>query len=196
MIVLPSLQDQQLIELLRSGALGILPSDTIYGLAANAGNPQAVERLYALKHREHKPGTIIAANIEQLIDLGVEESMLRQVAHLWPNPLSIIIPASEALAYLDQDVGSLAVRIPKDEELRQLLAMTGPLATSSANLPGEPPANNLEDAERYFGDQVDFYVEGGDRSDRPPSTVVRVENGVFNVLRKGAVAIDQKGNIV
>lgn len=176
--------------------MGVLPTDTIYGLAAMASNKQAVTRLYNLKHREQKPGTIIAASADQLVALGLDQQAVRAVEHLWPDSLSIIIPASRDLAYLDQGLGDLAVRIPKDEDLRRLLQQTGPLITSSANHPGQPPANNVDEAQRYFGDQVDFYADGGDRSGRPPSTLVRFRGGKIELLRQGAVTIDEKGALL
>jgi len=196
MIILSSLQDPQLPQLYAAGKVGVLPADTIYGLTALASNEQAVTRMYALKDREHKPGTLIAASVEQLIALGLDETSLRAVAHLWPNSLSVVVAAPDSLSYLHQGVGSLAVRIPKDDELLQLLAKTGPLATSSANHPGQPPADNIAEAQLYFTDRVDFYVDGGDRSNRPPSTVIRIENGKIVVLREGAVRLNEEGEIV
>lgn len=193
MITLSSLTDPALHSLLAGGAVGVIPTDTIYGLAACAGDITAVETLYTLKSREHKPGTIIAADVDQLAALGVHESMLRSVAHLWPDSLSIVIPAAPHLAYLDQGVGSLAVRVPKHEQVRALLRVTGPLVTSSANHPGQSPATNIVEAQTYFGDKVAFYVEGGELGDRPPSTVVRLhENGQLELLRQGAADIDKK----
>jgi L-threonylcarbamoyladenylate synthase len=191
MIVLSSIQDPQLIELLHKGAVGVVPTDTIYGLCAHAANHAAVRKLYALKQYEHKPGTLIAANIEQLAELGVDKAALQVVAHLWPNALSIILPAADKSAYLHQGLDSLAVRIPKDEALCKVLLLAGPLLTTGANHPGEPAANNLEDAQRYFGDEADFYVEGGDRSNWPPSTVARLTGNRLEVTRPGAVVIDE-----
>lgn len=197
MIVLNSLHDDQLVALLQSGKVGVLPTDTIYGLATLANNPGAAMRLYALKDREQKPGTVIAASPQQLIELGLEASIVHKVEHLWPNPVSIVLPAPESLDFLDQNVGSLAVRIPKDEQVRQLLERTGPLVTSSANHPSEPPANNLAEAQAYFQAAVDFYVDGGDRSGQPASTVVRLNpDGSFKTLRQGALTIDEQGSIV
>lgn len=190
MTIIHSIHDPTLIPLLKRGAVGVLPTDTIYGLCAVAINHQAVARMYALKRREQKPGTLIAANREQLIELGVDEQGVRAVSRLWPDALSIILPAAEGLGYLHLGLTDVAVRIPKDTALRELLLATGVLVTSSANHPGEPPANNLEEAKRYFGDAVDFYVDGGDLSNRPPSTVVRYVEGKLEVLRPGAVPID------
>jgi len=195
MVIASSLYDPQLVQLYAAGAVGVLPTDTIYGLSASAGNVEAVRRLYDLKDRERKPGTLIAANIAQLIALGLDESSLRKVVHLWPNPLSIIIPAPDSLTYIHQGLYSLAVRIPQDDTLLQLLVQTGVLLTSSANHPGSPPANNLAEAQLYFGDKVDFYVNGGDRADRPPSTVARIIDGRVEVLRSGAITINDEGRI-
>ena len=195
MVILYSLHDSQLPQLYAGGAVGVLPTDTIYGLSASAHNKEAVTRMYHVKGREQKPGTLIAASVEQLIELGLDETSLRHVAHLWPNPLSIIIPAPDSLDYVHEGVGSLAVRIPKDDELLQLLSKTGPLITTSANHPGQPAANNIAEAQLYFRDLVDFYVDCGDRMGRPPSTVARIEDGKVEVLRPGAVTINGKGGI-
>lgn len=189
MLVLRSLQDPALIELLLQGKVGIIPTDTIYGLAAQATNKDAVERLYRLKHRERKPGTIVAASVDQLVDLGLDEAITRSLGKYWPNPVSIIIPAGPHLEYLDQGLGDLAVRIPAPAEIRTVLEKTGPLVTSSANHPGQPPANTVVEAQGYFNTEVDFYVDGGDLSGRPPSTVVRLTNGNLEVLRQGAFAL-------
>jgi len=182
--------------ILLDGGVGVLPTDTVYGLAARATDEDAVTRLYALKHREHKPGTIVAANIDQLVELGIKRRYLTAVESWWPNSLSVVIPTGDLLAYLHQGVDSLAIRIPKDERLQTILVQTGPLVTSSANAPGEPTANNLKEAYHYFGDTVDFYVEGGNMANRQPSTVVRIVDDAIEVLRQGAVPIDENGRIV
>jgi len=171
------------------GAVGILPTDTVYGLVARAQDKKAVAKLYALKSRESKPGTIIAANQQQLIDLGLDKEALEEAGRFWPASISAVIPCVIKLDYLDQGVGSLAVRIPDDAKLRQLLKVTGPLITTSANAPNEPTANTIAEARQYFGDKVDFYVDGGNLSGRKPSTVIRFSNGKLEVLRKGAVEI-------
>lgn len=182
--------------LLRDGRLGIIPTDTVYGLVCSAANQQTVERLYKLKSRENKPGTIIAASVEQLAGLGIKARYLKAVEHFWPNPISIIIPTGFDLPYLHLGKMSLAVRIPKNTKLLQLLDSTGPLLTSSANHPGEPEAATIEQAIRYFGDEVDFYVDGGDLSGRKPSTLIRIVDDAIEVLRQGAVNIDEAGRIL
>jgi len=185
-----------IITQINRGDIGIIPTDTVYGLVCAAGNSAAVERLYRAKHREHKPGTLIAAGIDQLIDLGLKARYLKAVADYWPNPLSIVIPCGPGLAHLHRGVGSLAVRIPADPTVHTFLQTSGPLLTTSANMPGEPPATTLAEARAYFGDTVDFYVDGGDLSGRPASTIIRIVDDAVEVLREGAVAIDEAGSIV
>ena len=174
--------------LLSEGAVGVLPTDTVYGLIARARDPRAVAKLYALKHREHKPGTIIAASLEHIHDLGVPKIYLDQTENLWPNPLSIVLPVGEAFAYLHQGVGNIAIRVVDDPVLAKVLQETGPLLTSSANQPGEPVSTSVGQAWNYFKDSVDFYVDGGDRSGRVPSTIIRLlDDGEIEVIRPGTM---------
>jgi len=178
------------VKLKKAGTIGVLPTDTVYGLVARAADPEAVIRLYDLKLREHKPGTIIAATIEQLVELGIKYRYLKAVEQFWPGAVSVIIPcANPELAYLHLGKQSLAVRIPGDSKLRELLAQTGPLLTSSANHPNEPTAVTTAQAEAYFGTKVDFYVDGGDLSAREPSTIIRIVDDAIEVIRPGAVPI-------
>ncbi|MDB5164635.1 MAG: hypothetical protein JWL89_261 [Candidatus Saccharibacteria bacterium] len=178
-------------KLQKSGAVGVIPTDTVYGVVARAEDTKAVERLYKLKHRNHKPGTIIAASIDQLEALGLKRRYLTAVQQFWPGPVSVIIPSGDpALAYLHQGKQSLAVRIPKHPELQTLLEQTGPLLTSSANHPSEATAVTVKQAKAYFGDEVDFYVDGGDLSDHQPSTIIRIVDDAIEVIRQGAGTIE------
>lgn len=184
--------DPELITMIRAGAVGIAPTDTVYGVVAAADNPTAVSKLYALKKRESKPGTTIAASTEQLKILGIDASLLARVEHFWPAPLSIVMPQGEALNYLHQGVGNSPFRVVANQSTQQFLLKTGPLLTSSANQPGEPPAVNLAEAQSYFGDQVDFYVDGGDIGERLPSTIASLQaNGTLHILRQGAAIIPE-----
>lgn len=173
------------------GEIAVIPTDTVYGVVARAADPEAVARLYALKHREGKPGTLVAANIDQLVELGMKRRYLTAVSQFWPGAVSVITPCGPELAYIHQGIGSLAVRIPDDAWLQELLLQTGPLLTSSANQPGQPPATTAVEAQAYFGDDVSWYEDGG-TVNREPSTVVRVIDDALEVVRHGAVAIDEQ----
>lgn len=191
MIVFHSLADPELTAMLERGAVGVLPTDTLYGLVASARRPEAVARLYALKRREAKPGTTIAASVEQLQALGLRAQDLGRVAHLWPNPISVVLP--HGVEYIHQGRGDSPFRVVADPALRALLARSGPLVTTSANVPGEPPAEDLAAAQAYFGDTVDFYVDGGPIGRRPASTIVGLQGDKLIVYRQGAVKLNQKG---
>ncbi len=196
--VLTSIKDKRLAVILGNGSIGVLPTDTLYGLVCVASDVRAVSRLYKMKYREKKPGTIVASSIEQLVHLGMQRRYLTAVLQYWPGPISIVIPTDNpALKYLDMGVGSLALRVVADKELVTLLDQTGPLLTSSANMPGKNPANNIAEAKKYFGDSVDFYVDGGDFNDRKPSTLIKMIDDSIEVLRVGAVKIDSEtGRII
>jgi tRNA threonylcarbamoyl adenosine modification protein (Sua5/YciO/YrdC/YwlC family) len=177
-------------ELLISDKLGVIPTDTVYGLAVKASSRTAVKRLYDLKDRRDKPGTVIAFDVNQLESLGLKRRYLKVVEQYWPGPVSVIIPCRDELDYLHLGMGGLAVRIPDDKKLLSLLEKTGPLLSSSANLTKSPPASNIQTAETYFSDRVDFYVDGGDLAGRLPSTIIRVVDDVVEVLRQGTVVIE------
>ncbi|MDB5170502.1 MAG: hypothetical protein JWO35_196 [Candidatus Saccharibacteria bacterium] len=176
----------------KPAAIGVIPTDTVYGVAARAADPAAVARLYKLKEREGKPGTVIAADIDQLVELGLKRRYLTAVQQFWPGAVSVIIPCADPqLQYLHQGAMSLAVRIPSNKDIQDLLQKTGPLLTSSANHPGEPTATTIDQAKATFGDEVDFYVDGGDLSDNKPSTIIRVVDDAIEVIRQGAVTMDE-----
>ncbi len=184
----------ELVTNLLNGGVGVLPTDTLYGIACLASDEKAVARLYSLKSRENKPGTIIAASVDQLVELGLKRRYLKPVEHYWPGAISIEIP--HQINYLNQSTGRQAFRIAKDTHLVKILEKTGPLLTSSANLPGEPEANNIGEARDYFGNKVDFYVDGGDLSGRKGSTIIRIVDDAVEILRQGAVKINEAGEII
>lgn len=178
---------------LREGQVGVMPTDTVMGLVAPAHNKEAVNRLFRIKKREQKPGTILSDSVDDLVQLGLRKRYLQAVAQYWPNPISVVIPcASTDLAYLHQGKQSLAVRIPSDTALRAVLQQTGPLVTTSANLPGQPPAKTTTEAQRYFGKEVDFYVQQEVPIEREASTVIQVLDDTIEVLRQGAVILDEE----
>lgn len=168
------------------GQVGVFPVDTVYGIVASANQPESVSRFYKLKQRTDKPGTLIAGSVDQLVTLGLNRDSVEQTSAYWPNPTSVVLPVPASLNYLSLGKPTLAVRIPADETLRKILLDAGPIITSSANRPGEPTVTQIDQAVEIFGDQVDFYVDGGDYSGRQPSTVVVLESGGVNILRDGA----------
>lgn len=178
------------------GTVGVIPTDTVYCVVARALDRDAVARLYWLKHREGKPGTIIAATIDQLVGMGFKRRYLQAVVRYWPGAVSVVVPCPD-LAYLHKGVQSLAVRIPDNIPLGELLDRTGPLLTSGANQPGDVPANTVAEASHTFGDAVDFYEDGGDLTGRKESTVIRIVDDAVEIVRPGAVHINpETGEVI
>jgi len=182
---------KEVAELLNSpGKVVVMPTDTLYGIVARTQDKLSVAKLYQLKQRDDKPGTIIAASLTQLEQLGLKHRYLKAVEQFWPGPISVIIPTSDPnLNYLTLNKYSIAVRIPKDIDLQKLLKITGPLLTTSANQPGKTPAKNIDEAKAYFGSEVDYYLDGGDLSNAKASTIIRIIDDAIEIVRPGAVNI-------
>ena len=188
--VFTSLSSPRLIKMLKAGAIGVIPTDTVYGLVAKAGKSEAIKRMYKVKERPSQPGTTIGASIEQFRQLGFPYAPLAAANRYWPASLSVVVDATDVATYLKIDRDSLPLRIPDSPQLLTLLASTGPLMTTSANHPGSPTATNIKQAMAYFGDSVDFYVNAGDLGERPPSTIIGFDDsGKIIVYRDGAVKL-------
>ena len=179
-------KDTQLaITMLKKSSVGVILTDTVYGLVASATDVIAVKKLYALKNREQKPGTIIASNTKQLLDLGIKQEQLLLVEKYWPSSISIIFDLSSDFFYLHQGLGGVAIRVISDSRLKPILDETGPLLTSSANHPGEPTAISIKEAFACFGDLADFYLDGGTVIEGLPSTILKLSENNIKILRKG-----------
>ena len=174
---------------LRRGRLVVIPTDTVYGLAALPAAPGAVRALFELKGRpDDKPIPVLGANLESLRSVAVIEGAAERCAlAFWPGPLTLVLPRAEGF---DHDLGgtedgTVAVRVPATQVARSLLREVGPLAVTSANLSGRPAANTVAEARAVFGDSVAVFVDGGPGGGRA-STVVSLV-GEPRVLRAGAV---------
>lgn len=187
--VFNSLSSKKLADVIKKGGVGVIPTDTLYGLVALASNKDSARRVLSIKGRKYKPGTMIAANINQLVELGIKYRYLKAVEDYWPGAVSVVLPVPTDLNYLHYGIDSLPLRIPDEANLVKLLEQTGPLITTSANLPDKKPASTSREAQKIFGNNVDFYVDGGDLSNRQPSTIIRIIDDEVEVLREGAVKI-------
>lgn len=180
--------------LIQNKAIGIMPTDTVYGLVASALDEKAVSKIYKIKKRdEHKPFIILIASLKdlELFDIKLERKVLNILKKIWPNKVSIILPCKKKqFFYLHRGKGSLAFRMPKSKKLLNILIKTGPLASTSANLSGQSPAKNIKQAEKYFGNKVDFYIDGGELNNTP-STIVSIKKNRFLIIRDGSVQIDK-----
>lgn len=150
---------------MQAGGVAVLRTDTLYGLVGSALNPETVARVKSLKDRPNdKPFIVLIADTTDLDKWGVTLTFQQQAAinKYWPGPVSLILPTRE---------GNLAFRLPVDDSLRVLVGQTGPLVAPSANPRDLPPATNITEAKAYFGDQVDFYLDGGECSGQPSKLI-------------------------
>ncbi len=184
-----SITNPELIQMINSGAIGVIPTDTVYGLVGAANIEPAIKKLYSVKSRKRQPGTTIAASPSQLIALGFPADKVITGKKYWPNAISIEMSALGIPDYLSAGQQVMAARIPQHDELITLLNATGPLMTTSANKPDAPTSTTISQAIDYFGDEVDFYVDGGDLGNRPPSTIIGFNGDEIIVYRQGAVKI-------
>jgi L-threonylcarbamoyladenylate synthase len=126
--VFKSVTSPRLIKMINAGAIGVIPSDTVYGLVAKAGKAKAVERMYGVKERPNQPGTIIGASIGQFEALGFPYLPLAAANKYWPASLSVVVDATDVQSYLKVERDSLPLRIPGSPQLLKLLERhTGPL---------------------------------------------------------------------
>jgi L-threonylcarbamoyladenylate synthase len=176
-------------DLVRLGGVGVMPTDTLYGIIASVFDPGAVERVYRIRGRDAgKPCIVLLSDAADLIRFGIDldEMSQRRLSEVWPGPVSIVLscPGLE-WKYLHRGTGTIAFRVPDDSGLRTFLTSAGPVIAPSANPVGERPAETADEATRYFFDLTDFLVDGG-RCSGEPSTVVRLgDDGCWGVLRPG-----------
>lgn len=165
-----------IVPILRTGGLAVVRTDTIYGIVACADDKTACERVYAAKGRDGtKPCIILITNDAQIWDSVSRKAFVEAEAHLGDEPTSVVVPAGENTpAWIPHENGTVAFRIPKRPELCRLMLATGPLIAPSANPSGEAPAETIEQAEAYFGDAVDVYVDGGKVEGAKPSHIITV----------------------
>ncbi|HWQ60604.1 MAG TPA: L-threonylcarbamoyladenylate synthase [Candidatus Fimivivens sp.] len=177
---------------IREGSVGVIPTDTLYGLVASALDPAAVVRVYGIRAREtDKPCIVLFSGISDLGIFGIDPDNRTHelLSRVWPGPVSVVLPCSGAeWEYLHRGTGTIAFRVPKDDALHEFLVKAGPVIAPSANRAGEKPAVTAAEAEAYFGDHIDFVVDGGILGG-VPSTVARIEQGEWVVLRQGSVPI-------
>ena len=179
---------------LRRGELVVLPTDTVYGVAADAFNPAAVDALLAAKGRgRDMPVPVLVANPQMLTalvgELSDEARALTEA--YWPGALTVVVRHTPHLSWdLGDARGTVAVRMPDDPLALDLITRTGPLAVSSANRSGHPPATTMLDARLQLGAAVAVYLDGGPRPSAVPSSIVDLTGTTPRLLREGAIAAD------
>jgi tRNA threonylcarbamoyl adenosine modification protein (Sua5/YciO/YrdC/YwlC family) len=188
------------IEAIQRGDLVVLPTDTVYGIAADAFKPWAVDALLNAKGRgRHMPPPVLVGSRSTL------DGLVYQLPHeardlveaFWPGALTIVVEQAPTLQWdLGDTYGTVAVRMPLHPVALEVLAHTGPLAVSSANRSGLPPAVTAHEAREQLGYAVTTYLEAGPCPDPMPSTIVDCTGRVPRVLRDGAIPFEKLRDVV
>ncbi|WP_345761555.1 L-threonylcarbamoyladenylate synthase [Diaminobutyricibacter sp. McL0608] len=195
------------------GELVVIPTDTVYGVAADAFDPAAVQRLLDAKGRgRQSPPPVLIPGIPTLDALAqsVPQAVRDLVAEFWPGGLTVVVPAQPSLAWdLGETRGTVALRMPSDTIALELLSETGPLAVSSANLTGRPSARTAPEAEAMLGDSVAVYLDGGEAgagyenhgaadssSTIVDATALASGAGPLRILRHGVITEEQLRAVV
>lgn len=185
---------------LRKGELAVIPTDTVYGVAADAFSRAGVASLLAAKGRgRHMPPPVLVGTVRAasalVEDMGAFGKDL--IDEFWPGGLTLVFQANRSLAWdLGDTKGTVAVRMPLHEVALEVLKETGPLAVSSANRSGQPPAATAAGAREQLGDSVAVYLDGGPCPGDVPSTIVDLTGTVPRLLRAGVIGVERLRTVV
>ena len=168
----------EVVDALKKGKIGVIPTDTIYGIVGSAFNKKTVEKIYFLRKRsKNKPFITLISSLKDLDKFSIkltkkQEDFLKKI---WPNPVSVVL-------------GNLAFRMPKDMWLLSLLEEVGPLVAPSANFEGEKPSQTITEAKKYFGSKVSFYIDKG-KIKSQASTLLELNGDSIKILRQGSFLV-------
>ncbi len=178
-----------------SGALIVIPTDTVYGLGTRGDDPSATARLFSAKGRRRDLELpVLVASTASAREIAVfDEGSNALAARFWPGPLTLVLPRTPRSRDWDLggDYSTIGVRVPHHPLALAVLARTGPMAVTSANRSGEPTPESCDELAHLFGDAVAVYLCGEEPLARVASTVVEVAGGQVRMLRAGAVGEDQ-----
>ena len=182
-------------QLLADGEVIAVPTDTVYGLGCRLDRPDSLRRLFEIKRRPADVALpVLVASLSMALELvgPLSDRARALMARWWPGPVTFVVPCEQELATLvGASTGSIGLRCPGDSLLLDLLGLSGPLAVTSANLHGSPPATSPEEVRSAFSSTplVAAVLDGGPRQ-QPPSSVIEIGPERLTVLRQGAVSVE------
>lgn len=184
----------------RAGRCVVLPTDTVYGIGCDAFNNDAVATLLATKRRgPDMPVPVLVGSWSTIQGLVREFSDTAKtlVEAFWPGGLSIVVPEAPSLPWnLGDTRGTVLLRMPNQPLALKLLQETGPMAVSSANISGNPPAQTAAEAKAQFGDAIGVYLDGGEAEVGTPSTIIDISKPQPVILREGAIPVERIGEVL
>ncbi len=183
---------EQAIAAMQHGGVVAFPTDTVYGIGASLAYPDALERIFQIKHRDRDrtlPVLVSSpADLDKVTEF-VDPELLELASAFWPGPLTIALPARASLPeFVVANDNTVGVRIP-DHSVALTLARRcgGAIAVTSANLSGQPPARRPDEIDPSLADELDLILDGGIARGGLASTVIRLEGATINVIRQGAI---------
>jgi L-threonylcarbamoyladenylate synthase len=185
---------------IQRGELVVLPTDTVYGVAADAFDPAAVRSLLAAKGRGREmppPVLVSAASTIDALAVNIPDYARALVDAFWPGPLTLVCHQQSSLQWdLGDTRGTVAVRMPDHDIALEILERTGPLAVSSANRTGMPAATDADQAMEMIGEEVAVIVDGGTSPGGAASTIVDATGPQGRILRRGALSLEQLNKVL
>lgn len=181
---------QEITQLFKIGKVGVIPTDTIYGIVGLALSPNTVEEIYRLRKRSsNKPFIVLISKVNDLKKFDVKLTKAQEdfLKKIWPNPVSVVLSCKvEKFKYLHRGTNSLAFRIPNQQSLMEILKEVGPMVAPSANIEGQRPSETINEAKIYFGNKVSFYLDEGTIRSKPSTLVKLNDDGSWKILRQGS----------
>ncbi len=185
---------------IQQGEPVVIPTDTVYGLGADAFAPTAVSALHALRGSDRNtPPAVLVGSVRAAAALTQSLGAFGQdlIDEFWPGPLTLVFQASSTLLWdLGETLGTVQIRMPLHPVALDLLRRTGPMAVSSAGRRGQPAATTVDDAMRQFGESVPVYLDSGPCTNNVPSTILDLTGTVPRMLRAGALSVDALRKVV
>lgn len=173
-------------KILKNGGIAVIPTDTLYGLVASAFDKKAIERIYKIKERDKsKPLIVLISSVDQLKDFGIKNDFSK----VFKSGVSVLLECkSFKFKYIHRGTKEIAFRLisKKNKNLHDFINKVGPIVAPSANRESEKPAETIKKAKEYFGDNIDYYIDGGKKTGEP-STLIRLNDNGIEVLRQGKV---------
>ena len=184
----------------RDGEVVVMPTDTVYGIGADAFSPEAVASVLAAKGRGREmPPPVLVPSVRTVDGLATEVPAWAHdlIRAFWPGPLTLVLKAQSSLMWdLGETNGTVALRMPEDDVALALLSEVGPMAVTSANLTGQPPATTVVDAATQLGAAVAVYLDGGPTTGTEVSTILDCTGDRYVVLRAGAISEEQLDDVL
>lgn len=184
----------QAVKTINAGGVIAFPTDTVYGIGANAFDEKALEKIYQVKDRSLLKAIPVLIGSKKDLDKispPLDLDVIKVITRFWPGALTLILPLLPELPGLLSPTPTVGLRIPDHDPVRELLMRTGPLAVTSANISGQPPALNAEEVFQNLAGRIDLILDGGSAPGGRASTVLDLSDERPKVLREGPISLDQ-----